>query len=131
MTENITSRITDGIKISVETFYQEQYSNPIENKYIFAYRITIENIGAYTSQLMRRHWYIHDSNGIVREVEGDGVIGQQPILAPNETHQYVSWCHLFSDVGKMRGHYLFVRQNGESFRVDIPEFSMCAPFKLN
>lgn len=131
MTANITTRITDGFKISVETFYQEEYSRPIENKYIFAYRITIENIGAYTAQLMRRHWYIHDSNGIMREVEGDGVIGQQPILAAHEQHQYVSWCHLFSDVGKMSGYYVFVRQDGETFKVAIPEFSMCAPFKLN
>jgi ApaG protein len=131
MTANITTRITNGIKISVETFYQVEYSRPLENKYIFAYRITIENMGAYTAQLMRRHWYIHDSNGITREVEGDGVIGQQPILATGGTHQYVSWCHLFTDIGKMSGFYQFVRQDGEAFKVEIPEFNMYAPFKMN
>ena len=131
MTANIATRISNGFKISVETFYQVEYSRPMENKYIFAYRITIENMGAYTAQLMRRHWSIKDSNGLVREVEGDGVIGLQPILAPNETHQYVSWCHLFSDIGNMSGYYSFVQQNGEMFKVEIPEFSMCAPFKMN
>ena len=131
MIANIATRITNGIKISVETFYQTEHSRPFENKYIFAYRITIENLGNYTSQLMRRHWYIHDATGIVREVEGEGVIGLQPILAPMETHQYVSWCHLFADMGKMNGYYSFVRQNGEMFKVDIPEFQMCAPFKMN
>lgn len=131
MTAKIATRITNGIKISVETFYQVEYSRPMENKYIFAYRITIENMGAYTAQLMRRHWHIHDSNGIIREVEGDGVIGLQPILAPLGTHQYVSWCHLYSDIGKMSGYYSFVRQDGEMFKVEIPEFNMCTPFKMN
>lgn len=131
MTDNFATRITNGIKISVETFYQAEYSRPMEGKFIFAYRITIENMGAQTAQLMRRHWYIYDSNGTVREVEGEGVIGVQPILTPQATHQYVSWCHLFSDVGKMSGYYSFVRQDGEMFKVDIPEFSMCTPFKMN
>jgi ApaG protein len=124
--------ITNGIRVSVETFYQDEYSRPMDNRFIFAYRITIENNSMYTVQLMRRHWYIHDSNGITREVEGEGVIGQQPILLPREVHQYVSWSHLFTDIGKMRGYYIFVRQvDGEMFRVDIPEFSMIVPFKMN
>jgi ApaG protein len=131
MTANIATCISNGIKISVETFYQVEHSRPMENKYIFAYRITIENMGAYTVQLMRRHWFIHDSNGIVREVEGEGVIGQQPILVSQGVHQYVSWCHLFADMGKMKGHYTFAREDGELLKVDIPEFQMCAPFKLN
>jgi ApaG protein len=131
MTANIATCITNGIKISVETFYQEEHSRPMESKYIFAYRITIENLGALTAQLMRRHWVIQDSNGLVREIDGEGVIGQQPILPPHGVHQYVSWCQLFTDIGKMKGHYLFVQQNGESFKVAIPEFNMTAPFKMN
>lgn len=126
------TKITNGIKVSVETFYQDDYSRPIENKYIFAYRITIENRSDNTVQLMRRHWYIYDSNGIMREVEGDGVIGQQPILAPGEKHQYISWSHLFTDIGKMHGFYSFIRQiDGEMFKVAIPEFQLCTPFKKN
>lgn len=124
--------VTNGIKVSVETFYQEEYSRPIEHKYIFAYRITIENVSEYTVQLMRRHWYIIDSNGMTREVEGEGVIGQQPILKTGERHQYVSWSHLFTEMGKMRGHYLFVRQiDGETFKAQIPEFQLTVPFKMN
>lgn len=124
--------VTNGIKVSVETFYQEEYSRPIEHKYIFAYRITIENVSDFTVQLMRRHWYIIDSNGMTREVEGEGVIGQQPILRAGEKHQYVSWSHLFTEMGKMYGYYLFIRQiDGETFKAQIPEFQLTVPFKMN
>lgn len=126
------TRTTNGIRISVETFYQEDYSRPVEGKYIFAYRVTIENNSTQTVQLLRRHWYIVDSNGSVREVEGEGVIGQQPVLAPGESHQYVSWSHLMTDIGKMFGSYLMERVNdNEQFNVDIPEFRLIAPFKDN
>ena len=129
---SLDTLITNGIKVSVETFYQEEYSRPIENKYIFAYRIHIENLSEYTVQLKHRHWYIVDSNGMIREVEGEGVIGQQPILSSGESHQYVSWSHLFTEIGKMHGYYLFVKQiNGEMFKVHIPEFQLVVPSKLN
>ena len=128
----LTSKTTDGITVSVESFYQNDYSRPLEHKYIFAYRISIENNSDYTVQLMTRHWYVYDSNGVMREVEGEGVIGLLPILAPHETHQYISWAHLFTDMGKMHGYYTFVRQiDGESFRVLIPEFHLVAPYKLS
>ncbi len=128
----LTTKTTDGITVSVETFYQYDYSRPIEHKYIFAYRISIKNNSDFTVQLMTRHWYVYDSNGIMREVEGEGVIGLLPILAPNESHQYISWSHLFTDMGKMHGYYTFVRQiDGESFQVVIPEFHLVAPYKLN
>lgn len=123
---------TNGIKISVETFYQSQYSCPTESKYIFAYRITIENNSDNTVQLLRRQWSILDSYGSLREVEGDGVIGKQPILLPNDIHQYVSWSHLTTDMGKMYGTYMMVRQqDGKAFDVKIPEFKLIAPFKSN
>ena len=129
---NLETTVTNGIKVSVETFYQEEYSRPIENKYIFAYRIYIQNLSENTVQLMRRHWYIIDSNGMIREVEGEGVIGHQPILAAGDSHQYVSWSHLFTEMGKMYGYYLFVRQiDGEMFKATIPEFQLVVPFKLN
>ncbi len=123
---------TDGITVSVETFYQNDYSRPMEHKYIFAYRISILNNSNYTVQLMSRHWHVYDSNGMMRVIEGEGVIGLLPILAPNESHQYISWSHLFTDMGKMYGYYTFVRQiDGESFKVIIPEFHLVAPYKLN
>jgi ApaG protein len=129
---NLEITVTNGIKVSVETFYQEEYSRPLEKKFIFAYRITIENMSAYTVQLMRRHWYIVDSNGTTREVEGEGVIGKQPILEPGETHQYISWSHLFTEIGKMHGYYTFNHlSNGEPFKAVIPAFNLVTPCKMN
>lgn len=127
--ETLTTR---DIKVSIETFYQANYSKPLEHKYIHAYRVTIENKGQATVQLQRRHWIINDSNGVVREVEGEGVIGQQPIIHPGATHQYVSWCHLSTDMGMMSGSYqMFDTINKFQFNVRIPEFKLIAPFKLN
>lgn len=124
--------ITKGIRVSVETSYQPQYSNPLANKFIFAYRITIENLSPFTVQLMRRQWHILDSNGISREVEGEGVIGQQPVLEPGEMHQYVSWSHLHTGMGRMRGSYQMLELSSqEHFSVRIPEFDLIAPFQLN
>ena len=124
--------ITKGIKVSVETFFQPNYSKPVEFKHIFAYRITIENMSGNIVQLLRRHWYILDSNGLQREVEGEGIVGQQPVLNPGEKHQYISWCSLITDVGKMWGTYLMQnKRGGQCFKVDIPAFNMIAPFKSN
>ncbi len=124
--------ITSGVKISVENFYQDDYSNPLESKYVFAYRITIENLNAFSIQLMRRHWFIIDSNTVAKEVEGEGVIGKQPTLNPGEVHQYISWSELQTEVGKMYGYYLMKDLSTDSlFKVSIPEFKLIAPFKLN
>jgi len=122
---------TKGIKISVETFYQSQYSNPAEDKYVFAYRVTIDNNSEVTVQLLSRFWRIWDANNTLREVEGDGVIGKQPILAPGETHQYVSWSHLMTGMGKMSGYYIMQRPDGTTFNVSIPEFKLVSPARLN
>ena len=124
--------ITRGIRVSVEPAYQPAYSKPLEFRFIFSYRITIENLSTSTVQLLRRHWVIWDSHGQIREVEGEGVIGEQPILIPGQTHQYESWCQLATDVGKMHGSYLMVDLGkGEEFSADIPQFTMIAPFKFN
>ena len=124
--------ITKDIRISVETFYKPEYSHPIEGKYIFAYRVLIENIGSETVQLLRRHWIISDSMGIIREVEGEGVIGQKPVLNPGESHQYISWSNLSSELGTMHGTYLMKKMTNQvEFKVIIPRFSLLAPYKLN
>ena len=86
----MVAQITDGVKVSVETIYQPEYSNPSNEHFMFAYRIQIENLSPYTVQLMSRHWHIFDSNGSRREVEGEGVVGQQPVISPGEIHEYVS-----------------------------------------
>ncbi|SFC01443.1 ApaG protein [Parapedobacter composti] len=128
----MATQITDGVKVSVETVYQPEYSNPENEHYMFAYRITIENLGDYSVQLLRRHWYIFDSNGTRREVEGEGVVGQQPVIEPGEQHEYVSGCNLKSDMGTMKGSYQMLREfDGYIFEVEIPKFDLIAPHRLN
>jgi ApaG protein len=124
--------ITRGVKVSVETFYQLDYSNPLKGEFMFAYRITIVNQSEQTLQLLSRHWHIVDANGVEKEIEGDGVVGQQPILRPNETYQYVSGCNLNTEIGKMFGTYLMINvSNGKKFKVNIPVFQLVASQKLN
>lgn len=128
----MVTQTTYGIKVSVETLYQLEYSKPTEGKYVFSYRITIENLSEAPVQLLRRHWRIFDSAEPKRELEGEGVIGEQPIIPPGASHQYVSWCHLATEMGTMRGTYLMIRlSDEEKFRVRIPEFQLIAPFRLN
>jgi ApaG protein len=126
------SKISEGVEISVETFYQPDYSNPLNNEFMFAYRITIENHNSFSVQLMHRHWYIFDSNGEMREVEGEGVVGLQPTLQPGEQFQYVSGCNLRTEIGRMQGLYTMENQHTKTvFTVKIPPFDMIVPQKLN
>ncbi len=126
------SEITEGVSISVEVTYQPDYSNSANNEYMFAYKITIENQNAFPIKLLSRHWYIFDSNATKREVEGDGVVGEQPIINPNQKYSYVSGCNLNSEMGCMHGTYLFENLfNKKVFLTFIPEFHMTVPFKLN
>jgi ApaG protein len=128
----MVTAITEGVKISVETMYQEEYSNPSNDQFMFAYRIEIENLSDYTIQLKRRQWFIFDSNGTEREVEGEGVVGLQPIIEPGNHHSYVSGCQLSTEIGSMRGHYFMYRVAVETeFTVDIPQFELIAPYRLN
>jgi ApaG protein len=128
----MTTQITDGVKVSVETVFQSEYSNPEMEHFMFAYKIRIENLTEYSVKLMRRYWYIFDSIGGVRTVEGDGVVGLQPSIAPGEAHEYVSGCHLRSDMGSMWGKYEMVREiDQELLEVAIPKFTLIAPYRLN
>jgi len=128
----MNNAITSGVEISVETFYQPEYSNPLQHEYMFAYRITIVNHNTFTVQLLNRHWYIFDSNGEYREVEGDGVIGQQPVLLQGEQFQYVSGSQLRSELGTMHGIYQMVNlHNNKKFEVNIPRFQLESPTKCN
>jgi ApaG protein len=124
--------ITNDVKVMVETAYQSDRLDASESKQMFAYRITIVNQGEQTVKLLRRHWYVVDSLDGKSEVEGEGVVGQQPLLEPGEKHQYVSGCLLGSTIGKMHGTYLMERQiDGKLFEVKIPEFVMSVPYLLN
>ncbi len=126
------STISEGIEVTVETFYQADYSNPLKGEFMFAYRITIENHNKFTVKLLRRHWFIFDSNAEHREVEGEGVVGVQPVLLPGENYQYVSGCNLKTDMGRMSGSYQMENENNKQlFSVDIPSFDLIAPSKLN
>ena len=128
----MVTEITKGIKVSVETEYQPAYSSPSQYHYVFTYRITIENQSENTMQLLRRKWSIYDAGFSMREVEGEGVVGQQPVLEPGQSHQYVSGCNLKSGIGKMVGTYLMERiVDGAKMKVNIPEFTMVAPLRLN
>ncbi len=94
----MVTTITQGVKISVDTIYQDEHSNPANGHFMFAYRIHIQNLTEYEIQLMRRQWFIFDSNGTIREVEGEGVVGVQPVLTPGDSYTYVSGCNLKSDI---------------------------------
>ncbi|AYA35682.1 Co2+/Mg2+ efflux protein ApaG [Hymenobacter oligotrophus] len=128
----MNSTTTQGVTVSVSTSYLSEYSSPNQEHFVFAYRIDIRNHSEYTVKLLRRHWHIYDANGVVREVEGEGVVGQQPTLEPGDAHQYVSGCNLKTGIGKMRGTYLMERvADGRTFEVEIPEFTLVVPFRLN
>jgi ApaG protein len=124
--------ITKDIRIEVETQYQQQKPAEADETNMFLYRISIENKGDHTIKLLRRHWHVVDVNYPNVEIEGEGVIGQQPVLEPGEKYEYVSGCTLHSDIGKMYGTYLMERQiDGKKFKVKIPEFTLVATPRLN
>ncbi len=128
----MVKQVTEGVSITVESFYQPDQSNPLNSEYLFAYRITIENFSSVPVRLLRRHWHIVDSNGYQRQVDGEGVVGVQPILQPGESYQYVSAASLRSDMGKMYGSYGMENMyNKKLFSVAIPEFELITPFKMN
>lgn len=126
------TQITQGIEISIQPDYQEQYSNPLQEKYIYAYHVTIRNTGQATVQLLRRHWFIYDTGNRLREVEGEGVIGQTPVIRPGESFEYNSWTEMHTTIGKMYGFYTMQRiSDGAMIEAEIPEFNLIAPFIRN
>ncbi len=128
----MVTEVTNGVKVTVEVEYQPQYSNPSQHHYVFTYQVTIENNSSKTLQLVRRKWLINDAAFPIRTVEGEGVVGRQPILEPGQKHQYISGCNLRSGIGKMHGSYKMEQlMDGQVITVHIPEFKMIVPFKLN
>lgn len=128
----MVSKISEGVEVSVETFYQPEHSKPMEGEFMFAYRITLENHNSFPVKLLRRYWNIAESDGSHKEVSGDGVVGVQPILHPSEKYQYVSGCNLRTEMGKMFGTYEMENMlNKTNFTVNVPVFEMTAPFKMN
>src|ERR1700722_20026616 len=124
--------ITSGVEVKVETFYEEDYSKPMVNEFVYSYRITLFNHNSFAVQLLRRVWIITDANSDVRTVEGEGVVGRQPVLYSGDSYQYVSGCNLATPIGKMEGLYIFDNKaSGKEFEVKIPVFRLVAPVILN
>jgi ApaG protein len=115
------------IRIDVETSYLGEQSNPREQRYVFAYTITIRNEGGQPATLLRRHWIITDANGGVKEVRGDGGVGEQPRPVPGQGFRYSSGAVLETPVGTMQGPYQMVDAEGESFDAPIPMFRLAMP----
>ena len=126
------TQVTHGIKISVETQFQNEYSIAEQRHFLFSYIITLENNSEYTVQLISRHWDIYDSSGESSVVDGEGVVGEKPVLDPGEVFEYESACTLTTDMGKMSGRYLMERKiDNMLFYVTIPEFELIVPQRLN
>lgn len=117
-------RQTDGIRITVRPMFLRGESFPAHGQFVFAYFVRIENVGRESVQLMSRRWLIHDAIGENTEVVGDGVVGEQPLIAPGHVHEYQSFCVLKSPSGAMEGHYQLVREDGTSFTAAIPRFEL-------
>ena len=119
--------VTQGIEITVEPQFLRERSDPDAGYYFWAYSIEITNHGARTVQLVSRHWRITDGNGKLEEVRGPGVVGEQPILREGESFRYTSGCPLNTPSGFMAGSYRMVDENGGSFDVEVPTFSLDSP----
>jgi len=127
--EPTSSALTDGIRVHVQSLYLPEQSSPHDDRYVFAYTITISNESARTAQLRTRHWIITDARGEIEEVRGDGVVGEQPRLAPGQSFQYTSGCVLTTPIGTMHGTYRFWRDDGSYFDAEIAPFSLCSPIR--
>lgn len=121
--------LTEGIRVRVQSLYLAEQSSPRDDRYVFAYTITISNESARTAQLRTRHWIITDGRGSIEEVRGDGVVGEQPRLAPGQSFQYTSGCVLQTPVGTMQGSYRFWRDDGSYFDAEIAAFSLASPVR--
>ncbi len=119
--------ITEGITVRVAVNFLPEQSHIEVGKWFWVYHIRIENGSDEAVQLLNRYWRITDGRGMVNFVEGEGVVGEQPLLQPGQSHDYVSGCPLSTPMGTMEGHYTFVRRSGDAFNVAIPFFPLAAP----
>lgn len=119
------------VAVSAKTQYLPEQSDESSGRYVFAYTITIRNVGNVTAQLISRHWIITDAQGLVQEVRGLGVVGAQPVLKPGESHEYTSGTAIATSVGTMRGSYQMTADDGHRFDAPIPEFTLSVPRVLH
>jgi ApaG protein len=127
----VSDTITNGIRVQVSTQFLPERSSPKEDQYVFAYHITISNVGSEAAQLISRHWIITNADGETEEVQGPGVVGEQPLLKPGEQFVYTSFCPLKTNVGTMHGSYTMVGPDGTAFQARIAPFTLAVPFALN
>lgn len=119
------------ISVSVNTTYLEDQSDPPSDRYVFAYTVTIANVGNVAAQLISRHWIITDAENVAQEVKGLGVVGEQPLLRPGESFEYTSGTAMATPVGTMRGSYQMVAEDGNKFDAEIPAFTLSMPRVLH
>jgi ApaG protein len=127
----VSDATTRGVRVQVQSAYVPDRSSPRESHYFFAYRVRISNTGQETVQLVSRRWVITDGNGNVEHVQGPGVVGEQPVLAPGESFEYTSFCPLPTPIGSMHGTYQMVTTTQARFDVEIAPFSLAVPTALN
>ncbi len=123
------SAVTRNITVTVKPFYLDDRSDPEDGRYVWGYRVTIDNQSDDTVKLLSRYWNITDGGGRVEEVRGEGVVGEQPELDPGDSYQYTSGCPLTTPSGFMAGRYTMRNERGEEFEVEIPAFSLDLPGK--
>jgi ApaG protein len=131
----MVSLTTQEVTVSANSVFQRQYSEPAKRQYVYAYQIRIENNGLSPIQLLSRAWEVIDATGDRRLVEGEGVVGQQPIIQPGQSHEYTSWVQFETPIGAMRGSFIMQRNDRkghvEIFQVEVPKFLHIAPETLN
>jgi ApaG protein len=127
----VSTAVTQGIRVTVESHYVPEQSVPSAHHYVFAYHVTIANEGTETLKLRTRHWVITDGEGNVQEVRGEGVVGEQPVLAPGQSFEYTSGCVLSTPRGNMRGSYQMYRDSGDWFDAEVAPFPLALPYSLN
>lgn len=123
--------VTNDVRVEVESQYASQHSQPFQSHWVFHYTVRISNESDETVQLLSRHWIITEATGHVEEVKGPGVVGEKPVLAPGESFQYTSGCHLKTSSGIMHGTYQMVTEDGDHFDAEIAPFALHEPYTIH
>ena len=122
---------TEGIEVRVRSIYLEQRSDPTHHHWMYAYQVTVRNVGDAPARLVSRHWIITNAHGVQDHVEGPGVVGETPRLEPGASFEYTSGCPLDTDMGTMHGTYQMVRDDGSTFDAEVAPFTLAPPYALN
>ena len=129
--DTTSEAVTNNVRVEVASKFAPEYSEPFQQQWRFLYTIRITNEGEDRVQLLRRNWIITDATGHVEEVEGEGVVGEKPVLGPGESFEYTSWCNLTTSSGVMRGTYQMVTRGGDHFDVEIAPFALQEPYTVH